>query len=58
MSGQRVTPEAIAEALIQYETGGMCHFGQACSLCVCGMERQARRLSAHIRRMHTERTEP
>lgn len=25
---------------------------------VCGMERQARRLSAHIRRMHTERTEP
>ena len=28
--------EAVADALIRYETGGMCHFGQTCGLCDCG----------------------
>lgn len=39
LSGQdleRPPAEAIAEALLQYETGGMCHFGQTCGLCDCG----------------------
>lgn len=26
----------VADTLIQYETGGMCHFGQTCGLCDCG----------------------
>lgn len=35
---QRVLPtvEAIADALIQYETGGCCQFGRTCGLCDCG----------------------
>ncbi len=30
------TAEAVADALIQYETGGICHYGQTCGLCDCG----------------------
>ena len=30
------TAEVVADALIQYETSGMCHFGQTCGLCDCG----------------------
>lgn len=32
----RKLPEAVADALIQYETGGICHYGQTCGLCDCG----------------------
>ena len=28
--------EAIADALIRYETSGMCHYGKTCGLCDCG----------------------
>ena len=30
------TAEAIADALIRYETSGMCHYGKTCGLCDCG----------------------
>lgn len=30
------TAEAIADALIRYETSGMCRFGKTCGLCDCG----------------------
>ena len=30
------TAETVADALIRYETGGMCHFGQTCGTCDCG----------------------
>lgn len=34
------TAETVADALIQYETGGMCHFGKTCGLCDCGRAEQ------------------
>lgn len=32
------TAEAIADALIQHETGGCCRFGETCGLCDCARE--------------------
>ena len=34
--GQNPTAEAVADALIKYETGGCCGFGTTCGLCDCG----------------------
>lgn len=34
------TAEAIADALIRYETSGMCRFGKTCGLCDCGRSDQ------------------
>lgn len=30
------TPEVVADALIQYETSGMCYYGRTCGTCDCG----------------------
>lgn len=30
------TEAEVAEALIQYETGGLCHYGRTCGMCDCG----------------------
>ena len=30
------TAETVADALIRYETSGMCHYGKTCGLCDCG----------------------
>ena len=34
------TAEAVADALIKYETGGCCGFGTTCGLCDCGRSDQ------------------
>ncbi len=34
------TAEAVADALIRYETGGCCGFGTTCGLCDCGRSDQ------------------
>ena len=38
--GQNPTAEAVADALIKYETGGCCGFGTTCGLCDCGRSDQ------------------
>jgi len=30
------TEAEVAEVLIQYETGGLCHYGRTCGTCDCG----------------------
>lgn len=37
---QRCAPseEEIADVIVQYKTGGMCHYGKVCNLCDCGFE--------------------
>ena len=37
---RKPTAEAVADALIRYETGGCCGFGTTCGLCDCGRSDQ------------------